>query len=345
MLDEVIKRVRQKELPWNDIRNMAVLRRTQRAMAQPRMPRRSWRLALAPVCLLALCIVVWRVRFDRTTSPGSGAAMPSAAASVPATETVLRLADGSVARGGPASSVHVDAVRTERAELVQTAGTVHYDVVHRPERTFVVTARDVVVIVLGTAFDVEISPTSVAVRVDRGNVEVVQHERHVVLEAGEGVTFDSTPSGDTRSASPSPVASIEPPPLAPQAFAGVASPAQLLERADQARREGDLEGAASSLRELLQKHPSDTRGALAEFLLGRVESARGAHREAARAFAACLARKPSGSLAEDGLAELARARARSGDKSEAVAAARRYLATYPGGVHDHAMKQLVDGAN
>src|SRR5260221_8645595 len=152
MLDEVIKRVRQRELPWNDIRNMAVLRRTQRAMAQPPRPPRAWLLALAPVCLLVLCIVVWRVRFGPTTSPGAGAAMPSAAASVPVTETVLRLADGSVARGGPASSVHVDAVRAERAELVQTAGTVHYDVVHRPERTFVVRARDVVVIVLGTVF-------------------------------------------------------------------------------------------------------------------------------------------------------------------------------------------------
>ncbi len=186
-------------------------------------------------------------------------------------------------------------------------------------------------------------------RVDRGNVEVVQHERHVVLEAGEGVTFDSTASAGTRGASPSrePLASIEPPPPAPapSAFAGTASPAQLLERADQARREGDLDSAASSLRELLQKHPSDTRGALAEFLLGRVETARGSHQEAARAFAACLARKPSGSLAEDGLAELARARARAGDKGEAIAAARKYLATYPGGVHDHAMKLLVDGAN
>jgi TolA-binding protein len=95
----------------------------------------------------------------------------------------------------------------------------------------------------------------------------------------------------------------------------------------------------------LQRHPDDTRAALAQFVLGRVQSAQGAHRDAARAFAACLAREPSGSLAEDALAELARAHSRAGERAEAVAAAQRYLSSYPRGVHQRAMRELVSEAH
>jgi len=353
MLDEAVKRVREKEVPWNDIRNMAVLRRTQRVLAAPKARKKVWLYALVPVCSLALALVIVRVRSGRALAPSptapsgqdvaAGRELPEPHRGV---ETMLQLADGSTARGGSASSVHIETVHSDRAELVQTAGVVHYDVVHRPERLFVVRARDVTVSVLGTAFDIDVSPTSVSVRVERGSVVVVQQERHVLLEAGESLTLDAHEAEVASPVRPLPAPTEHVDvPVPPSPSAAVPPPAQLLERADRARSEGDLEGAANALRELLQRYPNDSRAALAEFMLGRVESGRGAHREAAQAFAACLARKPAGSLAEDALAELARAEARAGDRPDAVAAARRYLAAHPGGVHQRAMKQLVDGAN
>jgi transmembrane sensor len=236
---------------------------------------------------------------------------------------------------------------------------VRYDVTPNARRKFVVRVREVRVSVLGTAFYVDVSPDAVAVKVEHGSVEVVQHDRRVVLAAGEGITLD------TRIAAPLPSSPSNPSPDSPPSIdvregamaspsmaepgsgrvvsggPGGVSPAQLLERADRARARGDLEGAAHALRELIQRHPGDPRAALAYFTLGRVLGAEGAHRDAAQAFAACLARGPIDSLAEDALAELARANARAGQRADAVAAAQRYLSTYPKGVHARAMRDLA----
>jgi outer membrane protein assembly factor BamD (BamD/ComL family) len=81
---------------------------------------------------------------------------------------------------------------------------------------------------------------------------------------------------------------------------------------------------------------------LAEFVLGRVESARGSNADALRAFGACVARAPGGALGEDALAEYAKARSRYGDSAGAALLAQRYLVNYPGGVHGSAMQHLVD---
>jgi len=177
----------------------------------------------------------------------------------------------------------------------------------------------------------------------------------VVLAAGEGITFDTTgsassaPAKEPRDEAPvSPSSDVEAitgqarsNPSAPSG----ASPAQLLERADHARARGDLDGAVRALHELLQRHPDDTRATLAQFVLGRVRGAQGAHHDAAQAFAACLARAPSGSLAEDALAELARAHSRAGERAEAIDAAQRYVSSYPKGVHQRAMRELASEAN
>lgn len=222
-------------------------------------------------------------------------------------------------------------------------------------------AHDVDVNVLGTIFLVDVKPLAVSVYVERGQVEVAQQGRRVTLAAGEGITFETSGAGfgaiapriesggsgpSQRSAAaesslPVRTHAASPPPR--ERMTEASSPLLFLERADRARASGDLDGAAHALRELLQQYPNDTRVALAEFVLGRVESARGSYAEAVRAFEACVARGPGGALGEDALAEWASARSRSGDAAGAASLAQRYLATYPSGVHRRAMQRLVDG--
>jgi transmembrane sensor len=321
----------------------------QKTKIAKRSPRHRWTLVVLAACAAtALAFVVHR-QFVRSPA-GTAAAL---AAGPGAGDMLVRLPDGSTARGAESADVKVESLQADHAELVQAAGSVRYDVTPDPQRRFVVRARDVRVSVLGTAFHVDVTPVAVAVRVEHGSVEVVQQERRVVLASGEGITFDTSggasPPGDRPeepSAPGAPVvdSTLRPPP-ANAAVPSGASAAQWLERADRARARGDLDGAAHALRELLQRHPGDKRVALAQFMLGRIQSAEGAHHEAAQAFAACLAREPFGSLGEDALAELARAHARAGERSLATAAAQRYLSQYPSGVHQRAMRELAGGAN
>jgi hypothetical protein len=348
MLNDALKRVLEHELPWNDLRQAGVLRRMQKAAAlgRRRGPKRRWSIVLVAACAATVLAFVMH-RYGWRASPAS----PAPVAVAPgAGDMLVRLPDGSTARGADSADVKLESLRADHAELMQTAGSVRYDVTPDAHRRFVVQVRDVRVSVLGTAFQVDVLPSAVAVHVEHGSVEVVQQDRRVVLASGEGITLDTTGSAsppaedrrdETRAADvPSPDTTRLP------SNAGVSSttPAQLLERADRARAHGDLDGAARALRELLQRYAGDKRAPLAHFMLGRVESAQGAHHEAAQAFAACLARGPAGSLGEDALAELARAHSRAGERVQAISAAQRYLSSYPTGVHQRAMRELA-GAN
>jgi transmembrane sensor len=358
MLGDAFKRVMEREVPWNDLRQAAVLRRLHKAAKWKPRGTSRWPVVLVAASALAVVALVVRAKWVHP----SGNAEPAIANRTASGDMLVRLPDGSTARGENSADVKVESLEVERAELVQTAGRVRYDVMPNARRRFVVRAREVQVSVLGTAFYVEMSPAAVVVHVERGNVEVVQRDRRVVLATGEGITLDTTiASAEAASASNAPQPSSTPevslrdgPNAAgetpgrralPHAASNGASAAQMLERADRARARGDLEGAAHALRELIQRYPADARATLAYFTLGRVLGAEGAHRDAAQAFAACLARGPIDSLAEDALAELARAHARAGQRADAVAAAQQYLSSYPKGVHARAMRDLVGGAD
>jgi TolA-binding protein len=362
MLEDDIRRVRAREVPWNELRQAGILRRIEKARAAPRRPARVVpAMVLVGACAAVACLVLWRVRGHGVPAPTTVAATAVPAVTAQRTEEItLRLADGSIARQADGAHVQVQSVEEERTELLQTQGSVHYEVVPNPRRRFVVRARDVDVNVLGTIFVVDVKPLAVAVHVERGRVEVAQQGRRVTLAAGEGITFDTsdalfaaiTPSVVSPASGPSMPSTAAGSSLPPKAIAAsaprekkgeVVSPLILLGQADRARANGDLDGAARALRQLLQQYPNDTRVALAEFVLGRVESARGANADAVRAFGACVARAPGGALGEDALAEWAKARSRSGDSAGAMSLAQRYLATYPGGVHGSAMQRLVDG--
>ncbi len=332
MLEDDVRRVRRCEVPWNEIRQAATLRRLENARTAPR--RRS---RLAPLVLVfgALAVMtvfaLWKTRANPVVTPATPidvqASSAGPASSQGAGETVLRLADGSVARQTDGAHVQIQGVDEERTELLQTQGDRKVrGCTECGEAVHVVRVRDAPdVSVLGTLFRVQVEPQSVVVHVERGQVEVAQQERRVKLNAGEGIMLETSDAPSDRSAasSPSPSASQAyegpaPPTSATPAgarsadrSAPVASPLQLLDLADRARVHGDLAEAATALRELLKQYPNDTRFALAEFMLGRVESARGSNGEAARAFAACVARSPGGALGEDALAEWAKGSSRA----------------------------------
>ncbi len=289
----------------------------------------------------------------RTAAIASASAVTQPAAPPGFAYNVLRLADGSTAQQAQGALVLIQAVEEDRTELLQTQGSVRYEVVPKATRRFVVRAGDVEVNVLGTIFRVDREPTEVTVRVERGRVEVTQLGRRVRLEAGEVIAFNvaGAVSDDLPSAQPSSGPQpVEGPRASPTAGTTstqrepiVASPLELLDQADRARAAGDLDAAARRLHDLLRRYPDDARAALANFVLGRVESSRGSSEEAARAFGACVARRPGGALEEDALAQWARARSRSGDATGASSLAQRYLATYPSGIHRLAMEHLVVG--
>ncbi len=361
MLEDSVRRVRAREVPWNELRQAGTLRRIEKARAGSRGPGSSRHIAIVMAgCVALMAIVLGATHLHRSRTASTPTATTATAAE-PDGETVLRLADGSVAHQSNGATVQVQAVEDERTELLQTRGSVRYEVVPNARRRFVVRARDVDVNVLGTIFRVDVHPGAVTVHVERGKVEVGQQDRRVRLEAGEGITFETgegaegiVANGVSAAVVDSGVTTVDPPPTS----GGSIPPAQphgrglqrpsalsLLEQADRARAAGDLDGAARPLQLLLQLFPNDRRGSLAEFMLGRVESARGANAEAARAFGACLTHGATGALEEDALAEWAGAEARSGNTPAATSLARRYLATYQGGVHRRAMQRLVDGEN
>jgi TolA-binding protein len=116
--------------------------------------------------------------------------------------------------------------------------------------------------------------------------------------------------------------------------APLASLEQLLGRASEQRRRGDVQGAEASLRRALSEHTAEPQAALAAFSLGKLLlDVAGRPADAAWAFERCLALKPPSALAEDALFRLAEARARGGDRVAAGASAREYQNRYPNGRH------------
>jgi transmembrane sensor len=268
------------------------------------------------------------------------------APSSPASERVLRLADGSLVTPlDPGSRISVTADSSRSTEMLLAHGRGRFEVVRRPERVFSVRAGEVTVTVLGTIFTVERIADRVGVAVERGSVRVDWGVGSRVLQMGESGWF---PPLQVRGTSPK--ASVRPPshpklgkPKArlaaaaePQTAAKPEAPAEnaeaLLLAADRARLAGRPEHGVELLRLLLREHGDDPRAPLAAFTLGRVllmELGRPA--EAAIAFARVRQLAPGGPFAEDALAREVEAYSQAGQTERARARAIEYLRLYPAG--------------
>ena len=299
---------------------------------------------------------------DTNGAAGQGAAGEGATPS--GDPARLELADGSVAFLSRDARVSVARQSEREVVIAQEAGEVTYDVAHAPERAFVVRARHATVTVRGTRFTVAIDGAFVGVDVEEGRVEVRAGEEATLLTAGERIRVGppevapeavrDEEAGDEEARSPSrpqgssggdarePVVRRERARAERTAETAEAPSLEALQRAaDEARRRGDVDEAARILRAAIEAHDGDPRAPGALFTLGRLERRRGGHAEAARAFERARSLAPTGPLAEDALAEAAVSWHEAGDVVRAAAAARRYLALHPDGLHAPRMRPLV----
>jgi hypothetical protein len=367
MHDEAEKARMNIEVPWDDVRAARVHRAAleefrKRNAVKPEEPSRlaSLKRALTQRWILAaaaLLLVVALVPLGLSGSGlffGSGSSeagddnAPTAAQPGWGATSALEFADGSRSLLSEHAKVQVVEDATEHVAVRQSAGRVRYEVAPRQERRFEVRVRNVTVTVVGTVFDVALEGDKVLVSVERGRVRVAHREREVVLGPGERVTIDADgtearSSVDVPSkradASEDEQSKADDAKDAKDSAQRVPTAAALLRRADEARASGRFEEAISALRTLIAEHPRDRRVTHALFSIGQIERQRGRHAAAAQAFEQC-----GNALQGDAIAEAATAWSAAGRGDRARAAALRYLAAFPEGVHAERMRALSGGS-
>lgn len=333
------------EPPWDEVRERRVLSailQERRTTGRPRGRVQTWVWAAAAAASVALVIVGWQSHSWHRGAP---------AATLSPGPSTLALADGSTAVLAPEARMQVEEQRPDRVHLVQSQGSVRYEVRPDPAREFVVTAADTTVRVRGTVFTVDVQPDGVRVEVQRGRVEVTHAGVARDLVVGESLRVP-TGSGAVPSAEPplpsaSSSADVLPSGMVtdrgadPRGPMDVPSAAALQAQADAARVAGDNALAATALERLVALYPRDSRISSALFTLGRVNRARGMLGASARAFDRCFAAAPGRPLAQDALTEAAQAWASAGDVDAARQDASRYLGRWPQGPAADRMRAIL----
>ena len=155
-------------------------------------PRRRRWLPLAAAAALAVAIGAGFLLWGRLAVD---AAVPVTYASVTGQNRDIVLADGSEVTLGGASRLSVRFSQGAR-QVALEAGEAYFQVVHDAQRPFVVTAGDITVRDIGTAFDVRRTGARVAVAVTRGRVRVAgpggasAPGRRLDAVAGQRVAWD-----------------------------------------------------------------------------------------------------------------------------------------------------------
>ncbi len=113
--------------------------------------------------------------------------------------------------------------------------------------------------------------------------------------------------------------------------------------ADAARLGGSASRARQALLTLRRRFPTVAAAQVGAFRLGRLAVAQHNYAEAATWFETYLKSAPSGALAAEAAGRLIETRARSGNRAGAEAAARDYLARFPGGAYESVARALLRG--
>jgi transmembrane sensor len=330
--------------------------------------RRRVLVATAASCGIA-ALVFWQLSPSPSVAP-TISPQPTAAAS----DLRMQLADGSeVALRDAQTRVVVRRASSSALELDMPAGVARFDVVHREQRVFQVQCGEVVVKVLGTAFELERDGARTRVSVSRGRVAVSWSTGRTELSAGEAAWFpravESSPSapvldarGPVAPRSPKRASTTHRPSNAANAWREPAEQGdferayellakapqpvadnveELLLAADSARLSGHPEAALPYLKRVIAQHAKDSRAPLAAFTLGGVLMHQlGQPREAEAAYARARELSLNPSLSEDALARQVEAAYRAGDSARARALAQEYLASYPNGRRVHAVQRF-----
>lgn len=321
----------------------------------PAPRRRGARLAMGAAVLAAAAAIVafvWSSRGPATGGPlalaGGGRLPAEVVGTVELTDrSRIRVSDGGrlalLANDGRAVAWHLH------------AGEARFEVTPGGPRTWTVETDLATVEVVGTVFTVTRDEVGVRVAVERGRVLVRGErvpDRAVALTRGQSVVVPAEqPTERAESASIGSAstgsASTEVGPSAPSDGPVATSPTAeareveepraaldaeaLMARADEARRGGQLERAATLL-ERASRRPGDPSAGLAAFTLGRLElGALSRPDRAARAFERALSLPLTPRLREDAAARRVEALRRAGRPDAARVAAEAYLRDYPDG--------------
>lgn len=341
-------------VPWDAVQERRVLTRVladRRAAAGPlSRGRLLGAAAFAAAAVAALLIVLGLGADTGPAHPAAEYGRDDPVAVTGAGTGRFKFLDGSVATYLTPAMVEVEEQSPSSIRLAHLHGQVRYQVAHAPGRSFVVNANGVEIQVVGTVFVVDVDPVDVHVRVDRGVVVVDSGTGIVELVAGEEIILacrDGAAVGLPLEAdepeAPSMTVAIQPPegPARRGDSPHVPSFDQLLREVDRARRAGDNDLAAVTLKKLIASYPGNGRIVSVLFTLGKVESQRGRYVDAARAFRKCWRSSPRGTLAEDAHFQEAISWDRIGRIREAQAAAQRYLESFPEGPYAERMRRLA----
>lgn len=145
--------------------------------ARPGRPRRRHRYALLAGALTA-CLVVF-------IAPSGYLAYQSDYRTAQGEQRTVELADGSRVRLDGASAIAVAYAAGQR-EVRLLAGQAFFEVTADETRPFTVQARDLRITVTGTAFNVSIRPTQLAVAVQHGSVRVTDGSTTLAEALGQG---------------------------------------------------------------------------------------------------------------------------------------------------------------
>jgi transmembrane sensor len=344
---------------WNEART----ERTLTGLHTKRERRRSRRRTLAAagaVCAIA-GLAFWQLR-----PPASAPAVVAVADSLR-----MQLADGSeILLNDAQTRVQVSRASDANVQLDMPAGRARFDVTHRAQRVFEVKCGEVVVKVLGTAFELERDGARTRVAVSRGRVSVSWSTGQTELAAGEAGWFPRAPEPQSMAAgAAAPIIATR---AAKRASHRPAAPAnawrepaeqgdferayellarapqpiaddveELLLAADTARLSGHPEAALPYLKRVIAQHSKDSRAPLAAFTLGGVLMHQlGQPREAEAAYARARELSLNPSLSEDALARQVEAAHRAGDSARARTLAQEYLADYPNGRRVRAVQRF-----
>ena len=337
-----VKRPKDLDVPWDEVREQRVLARVLAERRRPGSPR--LRIAAVPVAVIAVAaaillaiLVPWRRLTDSAPPVVASSAAPTEDRA--AHEQVMGLPDGSRAILVQDAGLQIEEHRADAVRIQQQRGTVIYDVRPDPKREFTVRAANNTIRVRGTTFTVAMSANHVEVSVLKGRVEVDDGARMRELSAGESlqVPIRVPVPGPSLVLREEPRPGVEPAAHEPKG----ATATELQARADAARIGGRLDEAVSSLERLVTMYPRDARVPGALFSLGRVERSRHRDAAAARAFERCLRAAPDGPLAEDAQAEAAASWAASGNATAARRHASGYVARHPNGAQTARMNAIL----
>lgn len=343
------------QVPWDAVRERRVLARlTADRRSATRAVSRRLLLGATALAASAVAVLLGYLVFGTGGDPAApamagGRSLGEGGSAAIAVGGKLKLQDGSVATYLTPAVVEVEQQSHTAIHLSHLHGQVRYQVVRAPNRTFMVNANGIEIHVAGTVFVVDVDLVDVHVKVERGEVTVDGSTGIVELGAGEEIILacrDSSPTrqllgGDEPEAAGLSV-TIDAPEGAPRRGDGKSAPSfdQLLREADRARRTGDNDLAASTLKKLINLYPGNGRIVSVLFTLGKVENQRGRYVDAARAFRKCWRSSPRGTLSEDAHYQEAISWDRIGKIREAQAAARRYLERFPNGPYADRMRRI-----